>query len=101
MVSDKWKLFSNFKSWCMLQEEIYNIDIANYNIDKDLKSLRTKGNLYSEDLCTFITPQINSFMTDNLIKRGEWPLGYIKEQMVSFILNVKILSKGIQMVKLK
>lgn len=77
-VSDKWRLFSNFKSWCILQEDAYGIDIADYNIDKDLKSLRTKGDIYSEELCTFITPQINSFMTDNLINRGEWPLGVHK-----------------------
>ncbi|UUW39772.1 hypothetical protein VP14_085 [Vibrio phage VPMCC14] len=74
-VCDEWLLFSNFKLWCEEQEFFYGINIKDYNIDKDLKSLETKGYLYSPEHCTFVTPQVNSFMTDNLINRGLYLLG--------------------------
>jgi hypothetical protein len=75
LVCEDWLLFSKFKSWCVGQEKLYQINIKDYEIDKDLKSLETKGYLYSPDLCTFVTQQVNCFMVDSSTKRGLYLLG--------------------------
>ncbi len=74
-VCESWLYFSNFYYWCKEQEHFYGISVADFNLDKDLKSLKTKGSLYSPKYCTFVSPAVNSFLTDSLSARGEQPLG--------------------------
>lgn len=66
-VCDDWLLFSNFKRWMETQ------DWEGKHLDKDLLVRGNKN--YSPETCCFVSAEINSFITDNLIKRGEFPLG--------------------------
>jgi hypothetical protein len=69
----RWVYFSNFKSWCIEQEQIYNIDITGLHIDKDFL---VKGNkVYSPDTCVFISPVVNTFILDSKNIRGDCPIG--------------------------
>jgi len=66
-VCDEWLRFTKFKSWMEPQ------NWENNHLDKDLL---VRGNKhYSPETCCFVSPEINSFITDNLAKRGEYPLG--------------------------
>jgi len=66
-VTDEWLTFSNFKGWMETQ------DWKGKQLDKDLL---VKGNkIYSPETCVFVDRVTNSFTTDCLASRGEWPLG--------------------------
>jgi len=66
-VCDEWLTFSNFKAW-MQQQDWHGKDL-----DKDIL---LKGNkIYSPDVCIFVDPSLNNFLTDRVSLRGEWPLG--------------------------
>lgn len=55
-VCGEWKIYSNFRDWCKLQNHVGN------HMDKDLL---VEGNtLYSPDTVCFIPPELNSFFTD-------------------------------------
>ena len=66
-VAEIWHKFSNFKRWMERQDWIGNC------LDKDILFVGNK--IYSEATCRFISPLINSFITDNAARRGEWPIG--------------------------
>jgi hypothetical protein len=79
---DDWLYFSKFKSWMEQQ------DWEGKHLDKDL--LITGNRLYSPQTCCFIPPEINSFITDSLAKRGEYPVG------VSWVKRDKIFTAQCQ-----
>ena len=66
-VCDEWLTFSNFKAW-MEQQDWYG-----KHLDKDLLVVGNK--VYSPDTCVFVDQYINSFTTDRLALRGNFPLG--------------------------
>lgn len=66
-VSEEWKLFSNFRKWMVEQEW------EGLQLDKDILFVGNK--VYSKDTCTFVTGQVNMFLTDNGKARGEWSIG--------------------------
>lgn len=66
-VNEEWHLFSNFKNW--MQEQKWE----NNQLDKDILFEGNKE--YSKDKCIFIPKHINTFLTDRINDRGEWPLG--------------------------
>ena len=58
----EWILFSSFKSWMMKQEW------HNKHLDKDLL---VQGNkIYSEKTCLFVSPEINSLLSNSGALRG-------------------------------
>lgn len=66
-VSVEWLTFSNFKNWMM------NQDWEGKQLDKDLL---VKGNkVYNSESCVFVSPMVNSFVTDCGASRGQWLLG--------------------------
>lgn len=66
-VCDQWLKFSNFKVWMETQ------DWQGNQLDKDLL---VQGNkVYSPETCVFVTPQVNSFLSDCRGKRGDYPVG--------------------------
>lgn len=70
-VSDDFKNFSVFRSWCESQ-----LIIDGYVLDKDLI---VKGNkVYSEDTCCFVPEVINLLIINNKASRGEYPVGVTK-----------------------
>ena len=72
-VSESWLLFSNFRDWCILQEETYNITIAGLHLDKDIL---VEGNkVYCPECCVFVDPKINTFMLDSGSARGSCLIG--------------------------
>lgn len=77
MVIDDWLLFSNFKAWMEDQ------DWEGKHLDKDL--LYVDNKLYSPDTCVFIHPNVNSFVTESTIARGNYPLGvYLDKESGKF-----------------
>ena len=66
-VCEKWKYFSNFRSW-MLQQ-----DWEGKHLDKDL--LITGNKVYSPDVCIFVHPKINTFVNNCTSSRGKHLLG--------------------------
>ena len=66
-VVDEWHLFSNFKSWMQAQ------DWEGKQLDKDL--LFPDNKIYGPTTCIFLTPKVNSFITDLSSTSGEWPTG--------------------------
>lgn len=66
-VADEWLTFSNFKRWMETQ------DWQGKQLDKDL--LISGNKIYSPYTCVFVDRVTNSFTTDCLASRGEWPLG--------------------------
>lgn len=66
-VADEWLLFSNFKSWMEKQ------DWENNHLDKDILFVGNK--VYSEDTCVFISPMVNTFVTDSGASRGQFLIG--------------------------
>lgn len=69
-VSENFKGFDFFASWCNRQTGFQYVD---WELDKDIL---VKGNkLYSEDNCVFIPREINLFLNKMKKKRGRFPIG--------------------------
>lgn len=66
-VVEEWLYFSKFESW---HTEHYR---EGYHLDKDL--LFHGNKVYGPDFCTFVTPELNSLLTDCARARGNQPLG--------------------------
>lgn len=66
-VCSGWLIFSSFRKWMIKQ------DWKGKEIDKDIKI--TGNKVYSPDTCIFVSPQINSLLTDRSLDRGEYPVG--------------------------
>ena len=77
VVCDEWKYFSNFKKWV---DEQPNKNWKDCELDKDL--LIEGNKIYSSTTCIFITRQVNQFLKDRALDRGECLLGvtYHKKQ---------------------
>lgn len=66
-VCEDWRYFSNFKDWMEKQ------DWKGKQLDKDLL---VKGNkIYSPETCVFIEARVNSFITENRVNNGNFPVG--------------------------
>jgi hypothetical protein len=83
-VAKEWLSFLAFKNWIesvnLLFRKEMNIAAddptsvwSGRQLDKDL--LAVDGKLYSADTCLFVTSQVNNFMTDSGVARGEWDIG--------------------------
>lgn len=66
-VESEWLVFSNFKSWMVIQ------DWAGKELDKDI--LFPGNKIYSNENCVFVSSRLNTFLVDNLSRRGEFPIG--------------------------
>ena len=66
-VSEEWLTFSNFKAWMEKQKW------EGMHLDKDL--LIEGNKIYSADTCVFVSPLVNTFINDQMAKRGEWLIG--------------------------
>lgn len=66
-VCDEWLTFSNFKKWMQTQ------DWKGKHLDKDL--LKQGNKVYSPDFCLFVDANINTFINDQPLHRGDLPLG--------------------------
>ena len=72
-VEPGWFKFSSFKDWVLSNKEY----AENKQLDKDLL---VKGNkLYSPETCTFISQEINKFLTVNQTKKSGLPVGVNKK----------------------
>jgi len=61
-VCEEWKYLSNFKRWMEIQ------DWEGKHLDKDL--LYPGNKIYSPNTCIFISPSLNSFMTNSSLKNS-------------------------------
>lgn len=66
-VGDEWHTFTSFKSWMETQ------DFEGNHLDKDL--LFEGNKLYCPDTCIFVSPMVNTFVSDSGASRGEWLIG--------------------------
>ena len=66
-VHPDWHLFSNFKSWMVLQ------DWEGKCLDKDL--LVPGNRIYGPDTCLFVSKKVNSLLTKQPRRKGIYPLG--------------------------
>ncbi|AMR57277.1 hypothetical protein vB_PsyM_KIL4_0027 [Pseudomonas phage vB_PsyM_KIL4] len=66
-VCNEWLVFSNFKAWMETQ------DWEGKQLDKDL--LVPGNKVYSPETCVFVSPLVNTFLTESTASRGEWPIG--------------------------
>lgn len=86
VVSDEFLNFEIFEEWCKNQIGFGGQD---YALDKDL--LSRNGKIYSRETCLFVPKEINSFMTENKVNSGVFPVG------VSFHKRVKKFSSNISL----
>lgn len=70
-VCDEWLYFTKFKEWMERQEW------RGCHLDKDLLSGSSK--IYSPDTCVFISPELNTFITERR-DVGDLPLGVYKRK---------------------
>lgn len=63
----EWMLFSAFRSWMTTQ------DYEGKQLDKDI--LVPGNKIYGPDTCVFVSSDLNVFLTENKVTRGEWPVG--------------------------
>ena len=68
--SEEWKYASSFRAWMEKQ------DWEGKHLDKDL--LIPGNKIYAPEFCIFVSPLVNSFLTDRSADRGEWPIGVHK-----------------------
>lgn len=62
-----WHYFSGFKAWMETQ------DWEGKHLDKDLL---IRGNkIYSPETCIFVSPEVNTFITESDKTRGNFPIG--------------------------
>lgn len=66
-VCDEWLTFSCFKNWMEKQ------DWQGNELDKDILSVGNQ--LYSPETCLFVSPRVNTFITDRKRDRGDLPIG--------------------------
>lgn len=66
-VVPEWLSFSAFREWMSTQQW------RGMHLDKDL--LIPGNKVYGPELCAFIQPRINNFLTDNRAARGKHPIG--------------------------
>ena len=73
-VCEKWHNYQNFAEW---YEDNYNPEtMQGWHLDKDIL---IKGNkIYSPETCCFVPQEINSLFTNSKNKRGDYPIGVIK-----------------------
>lgn len=74
-VSDKFKILSEFKTWCNAQVGFNSKDEKgnSFQLDKDIL---VKGNkIYSEETCCFVPQEINGLFAINNKRRGNCPIG--------------------------
>ena len=74
-VSDNFKYYPYFKSWCQQQIGFGCLDDKGNHFELD-KDLLIKGNkVYSEDTCCFIPREITVALIYNQTKKGKHPIG--------------------------
>ena len=81
---DDWHYFSKFKTWMMKQ------NWKGMQLDKDILFPNNKH--YSPERCTFVTQQINKFLTDSGRNRGNYMIG-VNFKNNKFISQININSK--------
>ena len=85
-VCDEWLLFSNFKAWMQTQ------DWEGKQLDKDL--LVENNKVYSPEMCLFVTPDVNVFMTEHKVTKGALPVGvHLHTINLNFIASISINGK--------
>ena len=93
-VSDNFKHYSYFYDWCHKQIG-FNDDSPNqrkWHLDKDI--LIPDNKIYSEYVCVFVPPEINTFFTNRGLSRGRWPIGvYFHEQRSKFMAYCSVNGK--------
>lgn len=72
-VCDEWLIFSNFKTWMVLQ------DWKGKVLDKDI--LEQGNKVYSPSTCIFVTTRINNLLGTHTTSRGEYPQGVYKDKL--------------------
>lgn len=73
-VNREWHTLSNFKDWVESQDIK---DLKGMDLDKDLLVFGNKE--YSSNNCKLLPKTLNIFLTDNLINRGDLPIGVSRE----------------------
>ncbi|UUW39727.1 putative DNA-binding domain protein [Vibrio phage VPMCC14] len=63
-VCDDWRYFSKFRLWCLEYEQEHNIDIEDFNLDKDLLS---DMEIYSPETSCFLPPVVNMFIAEDRV----------------------------------
>lgn len=66
-VDESWHHLMDFKPWMEAQ------DWQGKHLDKDI--LVPGNKVYGPDTCVFIDQKINSFISENGLGKGEWPIG--------------------------
>lgn len=69
-VSENFKSFLYFYNWCQIQKGFNN---PGWQLDKDI--LLKGNNIYHEELCVFVPPEINSLLLKCDSSRGSYPIG--------------------------
>lgn len=84
-MDESWLTFSVFRKWMETQ------DWEGNHLDKDLF---VRGNKhYSPEFCVFLPPNVNTFMVDGGIGRGEHPIGVSYSKKAASCSN-QFLPKG-------
>lgn len=66
-VIKEWYLFSNFSQWMETQ------DWQGKHLDKDI--IIPGNKIYSPETCVFVTPEVNSLLSNRMAARGKYPQG--------------------------
>ena len=88
--SDWLNSFMTFRTWMIKQ------DWEGKQLDKDILYLGNR--IYSPDTCIFVSPVVNSFVSDGTARRGKHPIGvYEQKHSPNFMCKINIgLGRGKQ-----
>lgn len=80
-VCDAWLCFQTFSDW-FFETYPFNDQGVLFELDKDVK--KNPDKVYSPETCTWLTPKLNSILTERTNDRGTEPLGVFKTKNGSF-----------------
>lgn len=66
-ICEDWVYFSNFRRWMFSQ------NWEGKQLDKDI--LFPNNKVYSPETCVFVSQEVNKFLTDRRLHRGDLPIG--------------------------
>lgn len=74
-ICPEWLRLSNFREWCIDQENKYSISISDNDLAIDKDILYPGNKIYCGERCAIVSRRVNNLLVCCANRRGEYPLG--------------------------